>query len=87
MVWDTQQSEVLILPHTLNVSPTLYEPPPPPPQPLICPLFFSFLTVIQKVSSYSQISKEMRENCILPFLSFIFSKEEIGWVIGHCPVG
>ena len=86
MVWDTQQSEVLILPRTLNVSPTLYEPPPPP-QPLICPLFFSFLTVIHKVSSYSQISKEMRENCILPFLSFIFSKEEIGWVIGHCPVG
>ena len=25
MVWDTQQSEVLILPRTLNVSPTLYE--------------------------------------------------------------
>ena len=85
MVWDPQQSEVLILPPTLNVSPTLYGPPPP--QPLICPLFFSFLTVIHKVSSYSQISKEMRENCILPFLSFIFSKEEIGWVIGHCPVG
>ena len=82
MVWDTQQSEVLILPRTLNVSPTLYEPPP-----TLCPLFFSFLTVIHKVSSYSQISKEMRENCILPFLSFIFSKEEIGWVIGHCPVG
>ena len=85
MVWDTQQSEVLILPRTLNVSPTLYEPPPPPPT--LCPLFFSFLAVIHKVSSYSQISKEMRENCILPFLSFIFSKEEIGWVIGHCPVG
>ena len=85
MVWDTQQSEVLILPRTLNVSPTLYVPPPPPPT--LCPLFFSFLTVIHKVSSYSQISKEMRENCILPFLSFIFSKEEIGWVIGHCPVG
>ena len=84
MVWDTQQSEVLILPRTLNVSPTLYEPPPPP---TLCPLFFSFLTVIHKVSSYSQISKKMRENCILPFLSFIFSKEEIGWVIGHCPVG
>ena len=85
MVWDTQQSEVQILPRTLNVSPTLYEPPPPPPT--LCPLFFSFLTVIHKVSSYSQISKEMRENCILPFLSFIFSKEEIGWVVGHCPVG
>ena len=85
MVWDTQQSEVLILPRTLNVSPTLYEPPPP--RPTLCPLFFSFLTVIHKVSSYSQISKEMRENCILPFLSFIFSKEEIRWVIGHCPVG
>ena len=41
MVWDTQQSEVLILPRTLNVSPTLYEPPPPPPPPN--PLSFVFL--------------------------------------------
>ena len=43
-----------------------------------CPLFFSFLTVTHRVSSYPQISQEMRENCILPFLCFIFSKEEIG---------
>ena len=85
MVWDTQQSEVLILPRTLNV--TFHQHCMSPPPPTLCPLFFSFLTVIHKVSSYSQISKEMRENCILPFLSFIFSKEEIGWVIGHCPVG
>ena len=71
---DTQQSEAPILPRNLNVSPTLYEPPPPP----LWLLFFSFLTVIHRVSSYYQISKEMRENCVLPFLSFIFSKEEIG---------
>ena len=44
MVWDTQQSEVLILPRTLNVSPTLY-------------VGFTLITNTKKKYTFEQITR------------------------------